>query len=68
MTLTLSQQNSAAPDKYALVSAALVNQLIKGNHPDVFSVLGMHAHESGNRQVTVFLPGAQAVEVVSTGG
>jgi 1,4-alpha-glucan branching enzyme len=57
-----------ALDKYALVAPALVNQIIKGNHTDIFSVLGMHAHESGHRQVTVFLPGAQAVEVISTSG
>ncbi|MGV3592693.1 MAG: GlgB N-terminal domain-containing protein, partial [Gammaproteobacteria bacterium] len=63
-----SFQPTPALDRYALVPPAVVNQIIKGNHADIFSVLGMHAHESGNRQVTVFLPGAQAVEVISTGG
>lgn len=51
--------------KTALLSPELVNQLIKGTCADVFSVLGMHPHESGQRQVSVFLPGALAVEVVS---
>jgi 1,4-alpha-glucan branching enzyme len=58
---------SSNPDKHDLVPAPVVNQLIKGIHPDVFSVLGMHAHMSGERQVTVFLPGATAVEVVTPG-
>ena len=69
MTVTLPNSSNQTPGgKYALVPAAVVNQLIKGNHPDVFAVLGMHAHASGDRQVTVFLPGAQVVEVVSPSG
>lgn len=58
---------SSELQKYDLVSAPVVNQLIKGIHSDVFSVLGMHAHVSGQRQVTVFLPGARAVEVITPG-
>jgi 1,4-alpha-glucan branching enzyme len=53
--------------KYDLVPAPVVNQLIKGIHADVFAVLGMHPHVSGQRQVTVFLPGALAVEVITPG-
>jgi 1,4-alpha-glucan branching enzyme len=55
-------------DKSALLPAQLVNQLIKGNCVDIFAVLGMHPHGSGQRQVTVFLPGALAVEVVTPSG
>jgi 1,4-alpha-glucan branching enzyme len=57
-----------APGKYDLVPAELVNRLIKGTCSDVFAVLGMHPHVSGDRQVTVFLPGAIAVEVISPAG
>ena len=60
MTANFPNSAASAPDKYALVPASVVNQIIKGNHNDVFAVLGMHAHDSGCRQVTVFLPGAQA--------
>jgi 1,4-alpha-glucan branching enzyme len=56
------------PDKYSLVPADKVNLLVKGRYVDVFGILGMHAHESGQRQVTVFLPGAKAVEVITPTG
>jgi 1,4-alpha-glucan branching enzyme len=68
MTATLPDSNVAPPDKYALVPAPVVNQIIKGNHHDVFAVLGMHPHDGASRKVTAFLPGAQAVEVISPGG
>jgi 1,4-alpha-glucan branching enzyme len=70
MTATFSSPSAkpTAAEKHALVPAAVVNQVIKGNLVDVFALFGMHAHASGCRQVTVFLPGAQAVEVVSPGG
>ncbi len=69
MTAPSSKSLTARPgDKYALVPAAIVNQIIKGNLTDVFALLGMHPHASGNRQVTVFLPGAQAVEVITPAG
>ncbi len=69
MTATIPNPVTAkAPDKYALVPPAIVNQIIKGNCVDMFALLGMHPHTSGNRQVAVFLPGAQAVEVVSPAG
>jgi 1,4-alpha-glucan branching enzyme len=68
MTARASTPPDAQPGKYELVPVATVNHVIKGNYVDVFSVFGMHAHASGNRQVTVFLPGAQAVEVVSPAG
>ncbi len=60
--------SNSPTDRYSLVPAAVVNQVIKGNYIDVFGLLGMHAHESGMRQVTVFLPGAKAVEVVTDSG
>jgi 1,4-alpha-glucan branching enzyme len=55
-------------DRYALVPAAVVNQVINGKYVDIFALLGMHAHESGQRQVTAFLPGAKAIEVVTESG
>ena len=59
---------ASPPDKQALLPAALVNQLVKGLCNDVFAVLGMHSHNSGQRRVTVLLPGALSVEVISPGG
>ncbi|MDR2213937.1 MAG: 1,4-alpha-glucan branching protein GlgB [Pseudomonadales bacterium] len=56
------------PAKYALIPADEVNLLVKGRYVDVFGRLGMHAHPSGARQVSVFLPGARAVEVISRAG
>jgi len=64
----LMTDSATEPGKYDLVPAALVNKLIKGLCADVYAVLGMHPHVSGQRQVTVFLPGARAVEVVSLPG
>jgi 1,4-alpha-glucan branching enzyme len=44
-----------------------VRSVVAGDHPDPFSFLGMHASEGGP-VVRAFLPGAQAVEVVSPNG
>ncbi|MDR0781648.1 MAG: 1,4-alpha-glucan branching protein GlgB [Pseudomonadales bacterium] len=61
-------QPAPGPDKYALIPAEAVNLLIKGRYANVFEWLGMHAHPSGARQVSVFLPGALAVELVNSTG
>ena len=58
----------AGHDRQRLVPPAIVNQLVKGTFTDVFSLLGMHSDASGNRQITVFLPGALAVEAISPTG
>ena len=63
-----STRASGSADKYSLIPADKVNLLVKGRYVDVFGTLGMHAHESGQRQVSVFLPGAQEVEVISPAG
>ncbi|MGH3089576.1 MAG: 1,4-alpha-glucan branching protein GlgB [Rubrobacteraceae bacterium] len=41
--------------------------IVTGDHPDPFSFLGLH-EEDGRPVVRVFLPGASAVEAVSTDG
>ena len=61
------QANTTPPERKSLLARHIVNQLIKGQYDDVFSVLGMHPYADGRRQVTVFLPGAQAVSVVTPG-
>jgi 1,4-alpha-glucan branching enzyme len=63
-----SESAGSAPVKHALIPAEKVNLLVKGRYVDVFGILGMHPHESGLRQVTVFLPGAEAVEVITPTG
>jgi len=55
-------------DRHMLIAPADVNLLIKGRCRDIFARLGMHARKQQSPQVTVFLPGALAVEVVSTSG
>ncbi|HSK99623.1 MAG TPA: 1,4-alpha-glucan branching protein GlgB [Rubrobacteraceae bacterium] len=44
-----------------------VRSIVAGDHPDPFSFLGLHATEDG-LAVRTFLPGASAVEVVSSTG
>ena len=48
-----------APSAKTLLPPAVIDRLVKGLHDDVFSVLGMHPGADGQRQVTVFLPGAE---------
>jgi 1,4-alpha-glucan branching enzyme len=66
--LPASPQPAPGPAKYDLIPAEVVNLLVKGRYVDVFGRLGMHAHPSGARQVSVFLPGALAVELVNPAG
>ena len=61
-------RSGTAVAKYDLIPAEKVNLLIKGRYVDVFGILGMHAHTSGRRQVSAFLPGAKSVDVISTDG
>jgi 1,4-alpha-glucan branching enzyme len=56
---------NSVPDNIDLLAASVVDLLVTGQHPDVFAVLGLHAHASGSCQLTVFLPGAVAVEAVA---
>ena len=56
------------PAKYELIPAHEVNLIVKGRYVNAFGRLGMHAHVSGVRQVSVFLPGAVAVEVMNPAG
>ena len=41
--------------------AATRNAVVSGDHPDVFSYLGMHEEDGGNLVVRAFLPGARSV-------
>jgi len=45
---------------------ASVAALMHGDHPDPFSVLGMHRHD-GKLVVRALLPGASAVDLIDTG-
>ncbi|MDT8397909.1 MAG: 1,4-alpha-glucan branching protein GlgB [Pseudomonadales bacterium] len=42
--------------------------IVQGTLVDAFAVLGMHDHPEGGKQLTVFLPGALGVSVVSPSG
>ncbi|MFT5164190.1 MAG: 1,4-alpha-glucan branching enzyme, partial [Alteromonadaceae bacterium] len=51
----------------SLLPAAEADTVLMANHDDIFSVLGMHPHPSGNGLIVrAFLPGASAVEVISS--
>ena len=45
--------------------ADILDALRQGRHGDPFAVLGPHADSAGSTHVTVFLPGASAVQVVA---
>ena len=41
-----------------------VDQLVQGQHPDPFGVLGPHADETGAVWLRAFVPGASAVQLL----
>ena len=49
------------------IDQASVDQLMRGDHPDPFSILGMH-RQDGDLVVRVLLPGATAVDVIESKG
>ena len=50
-----------------MIREETINAVVAGDHPDPFSLLGMHATEDGPI-VRAFLPGAKTVEAVSLTG
>jgi 1,4-alpha-glucan branching enzyme len=56
-----SQQMNIEP---SFPPAPDIDALLHGDHPDPFSILGMHEDERGVLHVCVLLPGAQQVAVV----
>lgn len=51
-----------------IFTPTLIDQIIKGRCADFAATMGMRKTKSGELQVTVFLPGATAVEVVQRNG
>jgi 1,4-alpha-glucan branching enzyme len=49
-------------------SSTLIDQIIKGRCPDFAEIMGMRRIGPAELQVNVFLPGVQAVEVLSSNG
>tara|TARA_R110002110_G_scaffold167482_1_gene368509 strand:- start:57963 stop:60161 length:2199 start_codon:yes stop_codon:yes gene_type:complete len=51
-----------------LIEQDVINEVIQANYIDIFSLLGMHNYALGKKSVTVFLPGADSVSVISLSG
>ena len=51
----------------ALLPDTSVAAIIRGDYVDVFAVLGMQDYSSDQKQLSVFLPGAEEITVVSAG-
>ena len=51
----------------SLLEQEQIDALLNGQHADIFSVLGMHAHPSGKGLLArVFLPGAKAIDIIAS--
>ncbi len=48
-----------------LLPDASIEAIIRGDYLDIFAVLGMQDYSADKKQLSVFLPGAEQVTVVS---